>query len=84
MTILNSESAARVGPLHIVENVTDDSAGSALDAAFIREEHPSIFLWSITIRWTAIDALLPLTVQANITIDDPDMCSSTIHVVHVE
>ena len=56
--VLYAETTARIGPLDVVEHVTDDATGSALYTAFVGKEHCAIFLGGVTGSRTAVDALL--------------------------
>jgi hypothetical protein len=82
--VLNAETTTRIGPLDVREFVANDAAGSALDATFVGKEHPPIVLWNITIRRTAIDALLPLTLQTDVPINDADVGAIPIDVEGIE
>src|SRR5262245_65697370 len=82
--VMDTEAAPWVGPLHVLEDVTDDPAGAALDAALVGEEDATVVLGHVAIRWTAVDALLPLALQADLRIDDPDVGPVAIDVVAVE
>jgi hypothetical protein len=53
--------------------MTDNLAGPAFHAAFIGEDNPSIRLRCIARRRATVDALLTLTLQANIMVDNPNM-----------
>src|SRR5688500_8747620 len=59
-SVLNTKAAARIGPLDVVKLVADDPAGTALDAALVREQDRPIRLWRIAGRRAAVDALLSL------------------------
>jgi hypothetical protein len=50
--------------------MADDPAGAAFDTTLIREDHTAVWLRCITGRGTAIDTLLPFTLQADIVVDD--------------
>src|SRR5829696_7776140 len=78
------QSAPRVGPLDVAELVTDDAASAALDAAFIREDHPPVIGWDVAVRRAAVDALLAHAVQADVVVDDADVRPRRIDVVSVE
>src|SRR5215207_8370381 len=82
--VLNTKPTPRVGPLDVAELVADDAAGAALDAAFIREDHPPVVGRHVAVRRAAVDALLTHTVQANVVVDDADVCPRRIDVVGVE
>jgi len=84
VTILNAESAARVGPFNILKLIADNSASAALDASFVGKEHTAIVLGRIAGRGTAVDALLANAFEAGVGIDDAYMRSGTIHVIGVE
>src|SRR5688572_32051409 len=48
---------------------SDDPARPALNATLIRKEDSSVRLRGITCRRTAVDALLTLTLQADLVVD---------------
>lgn len=66
VTILNAESAARVGPFNILEFIADNPAGPALDAALVGEEHAAIVLRCVAGCWATIDALLANALEAGV------------------
>jgi hypothetical protein len=82
--ILNAESATRVGPFNIQKLETDDATGAALDASLVGKENTPVLLRSIAVRGAAIDALLPLAVEADIPVDNPDVSAIAIDVIRVE
>jgi hypothetical protein len=82
--ILNAKSTSGIGPLNVVEDVTDDAARPALDTALVREQDPSVILWSIAIRGATVDTLLARALQTDVAINDPDVHSCAIDVVDVE
>jgi hypothetical protein len=84
VTILNAESAARVGPFNILKFVADDSARSAFHASFIGKEHAAVILGRIAGGGTAIDALLANAFEAGVGIDDPDVRTCAINVIRVK
>lgn len=83
MSVLNSETAARIRPFHVIENVTHYPAGAAFYAAFIGEQDPAVLLRGVAICGTAVDTLLTFAVKTNISINDPDMRSPPVNVVHI-
>jgi len=84
VTILNAESAARVGPFNILKLVADNSAGAAFNTAFVGEEHAAIILGCVAGGWATVDALLADAFEARIGIDDADMGPRAIDVIGVE
>ena len=84
MTILNPEPTSRIGPFDIVVDVTDDAACPAFDAALVGEDDPPVIARCIAVRGTAVDALLSLTLKADIVVDDPDVSARRVHVVCIE
>jgi len=84
VTILNAESAARVGPFNILKFIADDSASPALHASFIGKEHAAIILWRIAGRRTAVDTLLANAFEARIGVNDANVRASTIDVVGIK
>lgn len=84
VTILNAESAARVGPFNILKFIADNSAGAAFHASFIGKEHAAIILGRITGRGAAVDALLANALEAGVGVDNPDVRTGAIDVIRVE
>lgn len=64
--------------------VTDDPARSALDATFVRKEHPPIVFRAVAVCRAAVYALLSRTFQARVGIDDPNVGSIAVNVKCVE
>jgi hypothetical protein len=83
-SVLNPETILRIGPLDVVELVADDAACPALDTPLVGEQHRPIRLGRIASSRTAIDALLPFTLQADQTIDDTNMRAVWIDNVRVD
>jgi hypothetical protein len=84
VAILDAESTARVRPLNVVINVTDDSTRAAFDTTFVGKQHSSVFLRGVTVGGTTIDTLLAGALKTDIAIDDPNMSASAIDIVNVE
>jgi hypothetical protein len=84
VSILNAESATRVGPFNILKLVADNSAGPALDTAFIGEEDVPIILRRVTGGGATIDALLANTFEARVGINDADVSPRSIDVIGIE
>ena len=84
VAVLHAEATARIGPCDVLELVTDDAAGAALDAALVREEHATVALRRVARRGTAVDALLPLALQADLMVDDADVSARRVDVVRVD
>lgn len=83
-TILNAESIAGVRPLDIVEFIADNAAGATLDTSLVGEEHRPIRLRSVAGGGTAVDALLPFTLETRQPVDDTDMRALRINSVRVD
>jgi hypothetical protein len=84
MPVLNTESAARIGPFDIIEDVADDPARAAFDAALVRKKDAAIVLRNVTVRGAAIDALLSHTLQTDVVIDDPDVRTRAINIEDIK
>jgi len=76
--------APRVRPFDVVEEVTDNATGATLDATFVRKKHAPILLRRVAVGGTAVDALLPFALKANVAIDNADVGASTINVIGVQ
>src|SRR5918998_2065098 len=84
ISVLNAKPAPWVSPLDVAELVANDAAGAALDATFIRKDHPAVIRRDVAVRWTAVDALLAFAMQADVVVDDTDVRPGCIDVVGVE
>ncbi len=82
--IVDAETAARIGPLNILEFMADDSAGAALDAALVRKQDPAIVKRRVTRCRAAINTLLPFAKQTYLVVDDADVCAVSVDIVGVE
>lgn len=84
MPVLNTETTAGIGPFDVIEDVADNPARAAFDAALVRENDAAIVLRNVTVRGAAIDALLAHTLQTDVAIDDPDVCTRPIDVEDIK
>jgi hypothetical protein len=63
-----------------VELIADDPAGATFHTPFIREDHPPVWLRRVAGCRAAVDALLKLTLQADIMIDDANVRPVRVYV----
>lgn len=61
--------------------VADNAARATFNTAFIREDHVSIVLRDVAIRWTTVNALLSHALEAGFVVDDANVRAIAIHVV---
>src|SRR5262249_20125682 len=78
------EAATRICPFDVFEDVAYDPTRATFDATFVGKKNATILDRSVAIGWAAIDALLPLALQANVAVDNPNVGSATIHIVCVK